>query len=83
MIPCLGTCCCSSYINLLYSQRSDWLPPNDEEGIRTILSEIAEIHQKLETIIQKYQDKAIPDQLKIYLAFLHQSLGRNHRYLNR
>lgn len=71
---------------LLDLKRSDWLPPFDDDGIRTILNEEHDIFQNLQKIIDAYPDndlKDLPDSLKITVTYLYKCMSRNHQYLNR
>ncbi len=59
-------------------QRSDWLPPYDEEGVRTIVSEMEDLCNRLTEL---FPDKE-SDTVKVTIAYYHQCLARNRRYLH-
>ena len=69
---------------LLYlcAQRSDWLPAYDDEGIRQLLNEMTEVHQRLKEIIDLYSGER-PDPVKVSIAYYMQIQQRNRRYLYR
>lgn len=65
---------------LMDLNRSNWLPPYDEDGIRIILQELEGIYQKL-TEMLSVEEEDITDSLKVTLTFYHQAAIRNRRYL--
>jgi GINS complex subunit 1 len=67
---------------LMDLKRSDFLPAYDDEGIRIILAEMSDIHNKLIEITND-QEGNYPDGVKVTLVYYHQCLNRNKRYLNR
>jgi hypothetical protein len=69
---------------LLDLQRSDFLPAWDEEGVRTVVSEMNECVTHLKEIAQDTSDvRALPVPRKIGLAYYRQCLDRNRKYINR
>ena len=68
---------------LLDLKRSEWLPPYDEDGARTLLNETSDVFQKLQTLVLAKNDPtALSDPVKVRISYLHQCVDRNHRYLN-
>ncbi len=61
-------------------QRSEWLPPYDEEGVRIVTTEIEELCDRLQELFANKDDT---DEYKTTATFYHQCLTRNRRYLNR
>lgn len=68
---------------LMDLKRSDFLPAYDDEGIRMILAEMSDLHNKLIEISNDYEEDNYPDSVKVTLVYYHQCLNRNKRYLNR
>lgn len=68
---------------LMDLKRSDFLPAYDDEGIRIILAEMSDIHNKLIEITNEHEEGNYPDGVKVTLVYYHQCLNRNKRYLNR
>lgn len=68
---------------LLPIQRSEWLPPYDDEGLRVMLSEVDDISARLKNIVESYKDGNYPNPVKVSITYFHQCLNRNHRYIDR
>lgn len=68
-------------------KRSDFLPAYDDEGVRLIVSEMNEIHNKLEEIMKNEADAddidSFQQSVKPTMFYYHECLCRNNRYLNR
>jgi GINS complex subunit 1 len=65
---------------LLDLQRSDFLPPWDEEGVRTVSNEMADMYVKLRNADAEYRSlsEASTDTAKAYYGLC---IMRNRRYL--
>jgi hypothetical protein len=70
-----------SLLNLV--QRSEWLPPYDDEGLRVMLAEVDDISARLKNIVESYRDQNYPNPVKVSITYFHQCLNRNHRYIDR
>lgn len=61
------------------AQRSDWLPPFDEEGLRTVADEITDMLR----VIAPHRTTAreeLSDDVRLALFFYLQCIERNKRY---
>lgn len=67
---------------LLDLQRSDFLPPWDEDGLRTVLNEMMDVHKKMKEITEE-ENGIDSDAKKVNLVYHFQCLNRNRRYVNR
>ena len=71
---------------LMDLKRSDFLPAYDDEGVRLIVFEMNEIHNKLAEIMSEADVDdidAYPQSVKSTISYYHECLCRNIRYLNR
>lgn len=69
-------------------KRSDFLPAYDEEGVRVVLSEMSELHSKLDDLVNRYPDitdriEDLHESVKVTLIYYTGCMNRNNRYLNR
>ncbi|KAJ1417921.1 hypothetical protein B484DRAFT_400647 [Ochromonadaceae sp. CCMP2298] len=65
---------------LLGLKRSEWLPPFDDEGVRVMLSEVDDLTMRMKQLTEASDD--VPPELRITLAYYHQCLNRNNRYID-
>lgn len=66
---------------LLDLQRSDWLPPYDNDGVRSVISEIEELWNHVNALTKAGQPGSYPNEVKTSLAFFLLCQNRNKRYL--
>jgi GINS complex subunit 1 len=66
---------------LLDLKRSEWLPVFDEDGVRILINEVCDIHNRLKSIITTYEEN-YPDPVRVSITYYHQCLSRNQRYIN-
>jgi len=69
---------------LMDLKRSDFLPSYDEEGVRILLNELADLHGRTEDILHDNggMTDALPDSAKTTVTYFHACMNRNRRYLN-
>ena len=67
-------------------KRSDFLPSYDDEGVRLLLSEMNDLHDKFAEIVSSTTDADVDPYspaVKAALSYYHECLCRNRRYINR
>lgn len=67
-------------------KRSDFLPSYDDEGVRLLLSEMNDLHDKFAEMVSSTTDADIDPYspaVKAALSYYHECLCRNRRYINR
>lgn len=71
---------------LMDLKRSDFLPSYDDEGVRLLLSEMNDLHDKFAEIVSSTTDADVDPYspaVKAALSYYHECLCRNRRYINR
>ena len=71
---------------LLDLQRSDFLPPWDEEGMRTVINEMVDAHARMKHHTEGCDVEAIrskPEAVRASISYNLNSIHRNRRYVNR
>lgn len=64
-------------------QRSEWLPPFDDEGLRVMITEVDELSARLKHIVETTKDQNYANPVRVAITYFHQCLSRNHRYIDR
>ncbi len=67
----------------LLLQRSEWLPPFDDEGLRVMITEVDELSARLKHIVETTKDQNYANPVRVAITYFHQCLSRNHRYIDR
>ena len=71
---------------LLDLKRADFLPANDDEGVRLLISEMNEILAKMTDIANSTDmsnGSAYSESVKSTISYYLECLERNNRYINR
>ncbi len=71
---------------LLALQRSDFLPPWDEESMRTIVNEMIEEHNRILHHTEGCNVEGVrnlPESIRASISYNMQCMQRNRRYINR
>ena len=71
---------------LLDLQRSDFLPPWDEEGMRTVINEMVEAHARIRHHTEGCDVEAVrsmSEPVRASISYNMQCIHRNRRYINR
>ena len=68
---------------IIISQRSDWLPAFDDEGLRLVASEMEELSSRLKGILDEFDANNLPPNVKLTFLYYRSCLSRNNRYLDR
>ena len=68
---------------LVSLQRSEFLPPWDEEGVRVVTTEMSDAFENLSAIAEEHGSRIDSISTKINVVYHNTCLQRNKRYLSR